>query len=94
MLLRQSARTFVETLDFLTSAGSRVSVVVTDLGVLEPDATGELCLTHVHLGVGVEDVVAATGWNLKISEAVEVTTPPKETELSALRNLQRAHAAR
>src|SRR5919199_1782913 len=44
VILRQSPRTFVERLDFLTSVGERVSTVVTDLGVLEP-REGELTLT-------------------------------------------------
>src|SRR6516225_6533272 len=36
VLLRQSRRAFVDQLDFKTSVGDRVRVVVTDLGVLEP----------------------------------------------------------
>src|SRR6266542_5402563 len=51
VMLRQSRRTFVEELDFRTSIGERVSVVVTDLGVLEPRGPErELVLTHVHPG--------------------------------------------
>src|SRR5262249_59296759 len=37
VMLRQSPRSFVAELDFLSSAGDRVSTVVTDVGVLEPD---------------------------------------------------------
>ena len=37
VMLRQTPRTFVERLDFRTSVGARVTVVVTDLGILEPD---------------------------------------------------------
>ena len=92
VLLRQSPRTFVEKLDFLTSVGSRVSVVVTDLGILEPDATGELCLTHIHPGVTIEDISAATGWDLRMHDLVQTTTPPSESELRALRNLERARS--
>src|SRR5947207_9839715 len=47
VLLRQTPRAFVDRLDFTTSLGSRVRVVVTDLGVLEP-VDGELTLTRVH----------------------------------------------
>src|SRR6516165_10754464 len=43
VMLRHSPRAFVERLDFTTSLGDRVSVVVTDLGVLEP-RDGELTL--------------------------------------------------
>ena len=53
VMLRQTRRTFVERLDFRTTVGNRVRVVVTDLGVLEP-RQGELTLTHVHPGVRVD----------------------------------------
>jgi glutaconate CoA-transferase subunit B len=88
VMLPQSRRTFVERLDFRTSSGERVGVVVTDLGVLEPRGDErELTLTHVHRGVGVDDVRAATGWSLRVAEDVRETDPPSERELSALRSL-------
>ena len=43
VMLRHSPRAFVEKLDFMTSVGDNVRVVVTDLGILEPRA-GELTL--------------------------------------------------
>jgi glutaconate CoA-transferase subunit B len=89
VMLEQSPRTFVEQLDFKTSVGERVRVVVTDLGVLEPDETGELILTHVHPGVEPEQVQDATGWNLRIAQGVAVSEPPSDEELRALRALRR-----
>jgi len=102
--LRQNRRAFVETLDFVTSAGhvdggsSREalrlpgkgpSAVITDLGVLTPDpVTKELTLTSVHPGVTVEKVVAETGWALKVAANVETTAPPSAEELGVLRDLQ------
>jgi glutaconate CoA-transferase, subunit B len=87
VMLNQSPRSFVEQLDFKTSVGDRVRVVVTDLGVLEPDE-GELTLTHVHPGVEPDEVRAATGWDLRIADDLAVTEPPSEQELSALRSLR------
>ncbi len=87
VMLRQTPRSFVERLDFTTSVGDRVRVVVTDLGVLEPH-DGELTLVGVHPGVDVEDVRAATGWDLRIADDVRITDPPSDVELSALRTLQ------
>jgi glutaconate CoA-transferase subunit B len=87
VMLRQTPRTFVERLDFRTSVGDRVRVVVTDLGVLEP-RDGELTLTHVHPGVSVDDVQAATGWELRVAGDVRETTPPTEHELRALHALR------
>ena len=49
VMLRHSRRAFVERLDFVTSLGDRVRVVVTDLGILEP--RDELTLVAVHPGV-------------------------------------------
>ena len=89
VMLEQSPRTFVEQLDFKTSVGDRVRVVVTDLGVLEPDETGELALTHVHPGVGAEQVRDATGWKLRIAPDLAVSEAPSVAELAALRALRR-----
>src|SRR5205085_6203161 len=52
VMLRQTTRAFVDELDFTTSVGDKVRVVVTDLGILEP-RDGELTLTAVHSGVSV-----------------------------------------
>src|SRR5207302_6416407 len=89
VMLRQSPRAFVERLDFLSSRGDRVSTVVTDLGVLEPDpATRELTLTRVHPGVHLQQARDATGWALRVADAVRQTDPPTDAELRALRSLK------
>lgn len=101
--LRQSTRAFVNTLDFVTSVGyldggdSRdrlrlpgkgPTAVITDLGVLTPDpATKELVLTSIHPGIAVAQVVAATGWPLKVAPRPAVTEPPSDHELAVLRDL-------
>jgi len=87
VMLRHSKRTFVPELDFTTSVGDNVRVVVTDLGILEP-RDGELTLTAVHRGVGVEDVFKATGWKLHVSADLQKTAPPTTEELHALRALE------
>jgi glutaconate CoA-transferase subunit B len=108
--LRQNNRAFVKTLDFMTSAGhldggdAREKLrlpgkgpvaVITDLGILTPDAvTKELTLTSVHPGVSVDTVKEATGWPLKVAPAVETTSPPTERELHVLRDLQERTARR
>ena len=67
IMLRQSLRTFVSQLDFVTSVGygdgpgcreqlgftgKGPQTVITDLGILEPcPETCELILTHLHPGV-------------------------------------------
>jgi Acyl CoA:acetate/3-ketoacid CoA transferase, beta subunit len=86
-MLRHSRRAFVPQLDFTTSVGDNVRVVVTDLGILEPHG-GELTLVAVHAGVAVEDVVAQTGWDLRVAESVRETERPTPDELAALRALE------
>jgi glutaconate CoA-transferase subunit B len=87
VLLRQTLRTFVDRLDFTTSVGDRVRVVVTDLGILEP-VDGELTLVRVHRGVTADDARAATGWPLRVADDLHETDPPTTAELTALRALE------
>ena len=104
VMLQQSARTFVERLDFRSTvgfgdgpgsrdalgfSGAGVTAVVTDLGVLEPDPeTCELTLTSLHPGVELQTVRAATGWELCARADIRVGEPPTATELDALRSFR------
>jgi glutaconate CoA-transferase, subunit B len=87
VILRHTRRAFVEQLDFKTSVGDNVRVVVTDLGVLEP-VDGELTLVQVHPGVTADDARAATGWDLRVAARLVESSPPTEHELDALRALR------
>jgi glutaconate CoA-transferase subunit B len=89
VMLRQSKRAFVEKLDFQTSLGDRVRVVVTDLGILEP-VDGELTLTETYPGVSADDARAATGWDLRVADGLATVERPSEHELTVLRALQAA----
>jgi glutaconate CoA-transferase, subunit B len=103
VIVRQSTRTFVERVDFVTSLGhgrgngerarlglrgAGPTLVITDLGVLRPDETGEFVLAAIHPGVAIEQVQLATGWRLRVAEELETTAPPTGVELAALRALQ------
>ena len=93
-------RRFPEKVDFLTSAGflggrggrEKAGLrgkgpvgVVTDIGYLEPDPTGELVLTALHPGKTAEMAKENTGWDLKIAPALRTTDPVTEKELTILR---------
>jgi len=68
--------------------GRGPTVVITDLCVMVPDAqTSEFTLVALHPGVSVEQVRAATGWELKIAQHLEETPEPTAIELAALRDL-------
>lgn len=102
VMLRHSKRTFVESVDFVSSVGfgrdgegrdghdgAGPTVVITDLGVLRPDpASNELVLVAVHPGIEVEEVVASTGWDLRVAPDVATVDPPAEEELRVLRHLK------
>jgi glutaconate CoA-transferase subunit B len=93
-------RRFPQRVDFRTSGGfldgkhqrlesgvrgGGPQAVVTDLGILEPDTSGEMILTACHPGVMVDQVIANTGWNLQVSPQMRVTDLPSERELTILR---------
>ncbi len=109
VVLRQSQRTFTERVDFVTSvgfgdgAGSRQRLgltgggprqVITDLGVLRPDArTSQLVLTGIYPGVSLAQVRDSTGWDLECSPDLAEVMPPSPAELTALRALRASEPA-
>ena len=61
------------------------SAVITTKAVLRCGEDGEAYLATVHPGVTVEDVLANTGWPLKLAKDVASTQEPSEAELRAIR---------
>ena len=104
VIMRQTRRAFVPRVDFRTSIGfgdgpghrqrlglpgAGPRLIVTDLGLLQPDPTDcELILTDVHPDVTVDQCREATGWELRTAHEVGITAPPSSDELAALRSLQ------
>jgi glutaconate CoA-transferase subunit B len=94
-------RRFPEKVHFRTSAGylggrsereaaklrgAGPLAVVTDLGVMEPDESGELILSALHPGVRVEQARENTGWDLKVASTLKTTDPLTAQELGILRD--------
>ena len=110
--LKHSKRAFVKDVDFVTTLGfgrdgkGRDNVpnigkgptrVITDLCVMKPDPdTKELVVVSLHPGVSREDVIDATGWDIRSAEQLESTPEPSARELTILRELkartEQAHA--
>ncbi|WP_433232870.1 CoA-transferase subunit beta [Micromonospora sp. CA-248260] len=104
VIVRQNRRTFTERVDFVTSVGYGTGpggrerlglrgggprLVITDLGVLEPDPVScELTLTRLHPGVTREQARAATGWDLAVADPLTTNDPPTAHELAVLRALE------
>ena len=104
IIMAQGKRTFVDKLDFVTSLGhgngpghreglgittKGPTRLVTDLCVMEPDATAkELNVVSIHPGVTRDEIAANTGWQVKYAANVADTPAPTAEELSVLRDLQ------
>jgi len=101
LLTPHQRRRFPEKCDFRTSAGfldgrparqalrlrgGGPAAVVTDLGLLEPDESGELVLAAVHPGVDPEQARTNTGWDLRVAPNLRATEPPRAEELKILRD--------
>jgi glutaconate CoA-transferase subunit B len=103
IIMKQSARSFVERLDFRTSCGylegggarraqrcpgRGPQAVITDFGILRPQPeTDELQLTALYPGVTLDAAREATGWPLQAAAHVEVLPPPDPADLACLRDL-------
>ncbi len=99
ILTPHQKRRFPEKVDFRTSAGflngkterdaanlrgKGPQAVVTDLGILEPDDTGELVLTALHPGKTLAQAQENTGWALRAAPEIRATEPPTAEELHIL----------
>lgn len=95
-----TSRVFVEKVDTVSGVGydraaelggwiaehHEIRRVVTNLAVLDFDTPDHrMRLASVHPGVTVEDVVAATGFELVVPERVETNAEPTDEELRVLR---------
>ncbi|MBI3159176.1 MAG: CoA-transferase subunit beta [Chloroflexi bacterium] len=90
-------RRFPDKVDFQTSLGHGPArralpgrgpqAVVTDLGILRPDASGELVLVALHPAATLEEAQANTGWPLQSAPDLAATAPPTADELALLRAL-------
>ncbi|MFF2198397.1 CoA-transferase subunit beta [Streptomyces sp. NPDC058157] len=99
---RHSPRVFVERVDMVSGVGydraeaagpsasrfHRLPRVVSDLGVFDFAGPGHaMRLASVHPGVTVEEVRAATGFELSIGEEVPFTREPTDEELRLIREV-------
>jgi glutaconate CoA-transferase subunit B len=103
VVLRHDRHRLVERTSYITSPGygagnswrraqglrarSGPSAVITTMGILRFGGDGEAYLASVHPGVRVEDVLANTGWTLRVADSLIETPAPAERELAAMREL-------
>jgi glutaconate CoA-transferase, subunit B len=93
-------RRFPEKVEFMTSAGfiggkgdrenaglcgGGMLAVVTDIGMMEPNETGEMILTALHPGKTIEQAKENTSWDLKVTPQLKTTELVTENELRILR---------
>ena len=103
VIMKQSPRSFVPRLDFLTSCGFLAGsgeraragfpgrgpqAVITDFGILRPHGESEeLEVAALYPGVTAEAAQAATGWPLAVADDLEVLPAPEAEDLRVLREL-------
>lgn len=103
IVMRQTPRTFVERVDFVTSLGHGRTgrerralgmktegpvLLVSDLCTMQPHPeTRELEVVSLHPGVTREQVQAQTGWPVRFRATVADTPAPTSDELETLRDL-------
>ena len=78
-------RAFPAKVDFITSSGKRVAKIITNMGILEPDAAGEMTLTALYPGVTFEQVQENVGWPLKQKSPLASVSLPSKKEIDLLR---------
>lgn len=98
----RSGRTLVQECDFVTDMGHRTrdgsreelgftgggpEWLVTELGVFDFDAEGHARLRQVFPDVTLADVVAKTGFELRVGGDLRTVPPPGAAELAAIRGL-------
>jgi glutaconate CoA-transferase subunit B len=96
----RSGRALVEHCDFVTDMGHRTSEgtraelgftgggpewLVTELGVFDYDEQGQARLRQVFPDVGVEQIKAATGFELQVAADLRAVPMPSAAEIAALR---------
>jgi len=67
------------------------SAVITTLGVIRFGDDGEAFLASVHPGVSVEEVLANTGWTLRVADDLVETPAPRDEALTVMRELDPNH---
>jgi glutaconate CoA-transferase subunit B len=100
VLLEHAKQRLPQRVSFVTSPGNgdgpgwrkRVGLprggpaaVITTKAVLRFGEDGEAYVASLHPGIGVEDVVANTGWKLRVAENLMSTPEPTAAELRAIR---------
>jgi glutaconate CoA-transferase subunit B len=109
IIVKQTRRSFVEKLDFITSPGFLTGgdarkqagimskgpvAVITDLCILRPDPdTKELVVSSIHPGISREQIQKETDWAIKFSDRCDATAAPTSEELETLRDLKARTAA-
>src|SRR5580704_4942812 len=109
IVMRQSKRSFVAELDFLTSLGHGRSgterqasgvktkgptLAISDMCTMTPDpVTNEFVVRSLHPGSTREQIRESTGWPIRFAETMEEAPPPTRIELEALRELNASTGA-
>ena len=101
IMMSHEKRRFADKIDYITSpgyltggnarekynfVGGGPAAIITTLGIMRPNpVTREFELASYHSFTTIDEVIANTGWALKVAANVTVTPDPTEAELKHLR---------
>lgn len=91
VVVQQRPGSMVEKVDYITSPGKNIQVVISTMGRFEKRGGEELMLTGTFAVEGqsqtetIEKIKELCGWDLQVSEDVEELAPPTAEELALLR---------
>lgn len=90
----QSRRRCVETVDYITSPGTKVRTLVTNMGIFKKDGAGKFVLTHylpgtesVSVEASINKIRENCGWEMEVSPDLGTIDVPTDHELTILRML-------
>jgi acyl CoA:acetate/3-ketoacid CoA transferase beta subunit len=91
VVVQQRRRAFVPHVDYITCPGTRIQCVISSMGRFEKRGGDELVLTGYFRGTGedrdvaVREIQEHCGWELRVSDDLEVLDAPRDEELGLLR---------
>jgi hypothetical protein len=91
VVVRQRPGAFVDKVDYITSPGKHVQVVLSTRGRFEKRGGDELVLTGYYEKEGqsreaaIEEIQGLCEWDLQVADDLEALAPPTAEELALLR---------
>ena len=93
VVTRMSRKKLVEQVEYITCPGDSVHAVVTERGIFEKSADGDLVVTSymdpetIGRVAVVEQIIGHCGWNAQVAKNARLEAEPSSSELALIRSL-------